>query len=239
MVLFLGYGAVTHTVHASDHVGQVLSAHVVASALDKPLQFIARDASILVDVKRAKGQLAVYILHIDLLSQRFVGALGLEVTAPHGAELDLSVLQEAIVLAASGDVALRIGTSLDKQLPVVIVERCKRLAELSEREPVIAGPIVARHKQVELFDGRVHADGVQTCLQIMHGQLANLGHVKYSERIEQVEVTLLSQRNFARFQLLLDAALLPHLSDHLVLFFSRQHKLLVSCELRSPHVWLG
>ena len=85
--------------------------------------------------------------------------------------------------------------------------------------------VIARHKKFDLLSGWIDADRIEPLTDIVDGYLPDSTNVKNVEGIKKVEVRLVGQLDFRRFNLTLQRTLLSQGMDKLVFVVHSEERL--------------
>ena len=132
-----------------------------------------------------------------------------------GAELELSVWQEAIV-ASVERVAVVGATTLD-HTGVVCIESEEGVRELAHVQSAVSSGVIASHEEIHLLAGGEDADGGEALTELNDGNVTAVVDIKDLESISQVEVRLKGERDFLAFDVILNANQLTKAIDELIL----------------------
>jgi len=177
-----------------------LEAHEVPSGLDHSLQLRGAHASVVVEIERVEGLVAVEAgSGGQSVSDGLSRVLDSEVGSPHVLELEGGVGEEAVV-SPNGSGSVVGGSAVDHAAVVRVVGQ-EGVRELVEVQASVSGLVVPSHEKIDLLAGGEHVDGVQAGSDLVAVDLSVVGDVKDVEGVSQVEVVLLGQVNLGGFKL--------------------------------------
>ena len=143
-------------------------------------------------------------------------------SSPHVLEFERGVWEEAVISSdSSGDI---VGSSSVDHAGVVLVVSEEGLRELGEVKSSVSGLVVSVQEEVSLIVSWVDSDGVETCHELVSGDLAVSGRlIEDVECVEQVEVRFVGKVDFTGFKFLLEVAELLKRVDKFILVMESEN----------------